>query len=207
MLNDIASATRSWPLVPYLIVLAAAAVEGEVAYVGAAMLVAAGRLNAIGVAACGAIGAAIGDQAYFYLCRGHVHRWLERHPPIAERAAPLVALVRRRDWLMVLLIRFTPGLRIAIAVACACANVSPRRFTIINFLSAIVWAVSLMALVGSYGPRFLARFGLDGWKGGLVTSVSIIGLFILLGAWERRAISRTADRALRTLEPTSSKGT
>jgi membrane protein DedA with SNARE-associated domain len=89
---------------------------------------------------------------------------------------------------MVFLIRFTPGLRIAIAVACACAGVPARRFTVINFLSAVAWAVSLLALVGNYGPRVLARFGLGGWQGGLLTGVIVIVLFVLLGALERRAI-------------------
>lgn len=173
---------------PYAIVLAAAAIEGEVAYIAAATLVAAGRLDAIGVCLCGATGAAIGDQAYFYLCRGRLHSWLARYPAIRRKAAPLVEKVRRHDWLMVLLIRFAPGLRIAIAVACAWADVPARRFTVLNFLSALVWAVSLVILVGWFGPTYLAQFGLEGWKGAMVTGAAVIGLFALIGVLERRRI-------------------
>ncbi len=181
------------PAWPYVVVLVAAAVEGEVAYIGAATLVAAGQLSAVLVCASGAIGAAIGDQAYFYLCRGRLQSWLERHPALRSRAAPLVDRVRRHDWLMVLLIRFAPGLRIAIAVACAWADVPPRRFTLLNLFSAIVWATALMVLVGWLGPTYLATFGLQGWQAGALTGVVLIGLFVLLGLFERRTIERGSD--------------
>jgi membrane protein DedA with SNARE-associated domain len=178
------------PVWPYLVVLVAAAVEGEVAYIGAATLVAAGQLNAVAVCLSGAVGAAIGDQAYFYLCRGRLQAWLQKYPAVRSRAAPLVDRVRRHDWLMVLLIRFAPGLRIAIAVACAWADVPPRRFTLLNLLSAIVWAAALMVLVGWLGPTYLATFGLHGWQAAALTGVVLIGLFVLLGMFERRTIER-----------------
>jgi membrane protein DedA with SNARE-associated domain len=178
------------PAWPYLVVLVAAAVEGEVAYIGAATLVAAGQLNAVAVCLSGAVGAAIGDQAYFYLCRGRLQSWLQRYPAVRAKAAPLVDRVRRHDWLMVLLIRFAPGLRIAIAVACAWADVPPRRFTLLNLLSAIVWAAALMLLVGWLGPTYLATFGLKGWQAAALTGGLLIGLFVLLGMLERRAMER-----------------
>lgn len=193
MLTDLIPSSAQYGLLPYAIVLVAAAVEGEVAFIAAATLVAMGRLNAFGVCACGAVGAAIGDQVYFYACRGRLQRWLEKYPAIERKAAPLVERVRRHDWLMVLMIRFAPGLRIAIAVACAWADVSPRRFTALNFLSAVVWAIALVILVGWFGPTYLAQFGLDGWKGAVATGVVVIGLFALLGRHERRVMERTTS--------------
>ena len=67
------------PLV-YLAILLAAAVEGEVAYVAAAALVAHGVLDPAGVIVAGTFGAAIGDQFYFYLLRGRLARWVARFP-------------------------------------------------------------------------------------------------------------------------------
>lgn len=183
------------PAWPYLVVLIAAAVEGEVAYIGAATLVAAGQLSAAGVCVAGAVGAAIGDQAYFYLCRGRLQQWLHRHEAIRRRAAPLVDRVRRHDWLMVFLIRFAPGLRIAIAVACAWAGVPARRFTLINFASAVVWAVALVLLVGEYGPAFFDRFGVHGWQAAALTGVLLIALFALIAMFERRSMGRVATDA------------
>jgi membrane protein DedA with SNARE-associated domain len=177
-------------LLPYYGVMIAAIVEGEIAYIGAAALVAQGHLHPVGVLVSGAVGAAIGDQAYFYAFRGRLPRWLARYPSLQQRAAPLVDRVRRHDSLMVLLIRFAPGLRIAIAAACAWADVSPRKFSVLNLLSAFVWAFALLALVGWFGPTYLARYGLGGWKGALVMGLAVLALLKALGSYERRAMER-----------------
>jgi membrane protein DedA with SNARE-associated domain len=181
---------RLTDLWPYVGVLIAAAVEGEVTYVGAATLVAAGQLNAVGVFLSGALGAAFGDQAFFYLLRGRLPQWVARYPSLQQRTAPLVARVQRRDWLMVLLIRFAPGLRIAIAAACAWADVPPRKFSALNLLSALVWAFALLVLIGWFGPTYLTRFGLEGWKGALVIGIAAIALLKVFGSYERRAMER-----------------
>jgi membrane protein DedA with SNARE-associated domain len=177
-------------LLPYCGVLVAAIVEGEIAYIGAATLVAQGQLNPVGVLVSGAVGAAIGDQAYFYAFRGRLLRWLARYPSLQQRAAPLVGRVRRHDSLMVLLIRFAPGLRIAIAAACAWVDVSPLKFSVLNLLSAFVWAFVLLALVGWFGPIYLSQYGLGGWKGGLVIGLAVLGALKVLGSYERRAMER-----------------
>jgi undecaprenyl-diphosphatase len=181
----------SWAvLLPYSGILLAAIVEGEIAFITAAALVAQGRLSPIGVLVSGALGAAIGDQTYFYLFRGRLPRWIARYPSIARKAAPLVERVRRHASLMVLLIRFAPGLRIALASACAWVEVPPLRFSLLNLLAAFIWASTLLLLVGWLGPTFLARFGLGGWKGAVVVGVIVMGLFSLLGTQERRVLER-----------------
>src|SRR5258705_8536938 len=78
------------PLWPYWGVLTAAIVEGEIAYITAAVLVAHGQLNPMGVLVSGAVGAAAGDQIYFYLFRGRLRRWMARYPPPQPRPAPLL---------------------------------------------------------------------------------------------------------------------
>jgi membrane protein DedA with SNARE-associated domain len=180
-------------LLPYGVVLGAAIVEGEIAYIGAATLVTRGQLHPLGVLVSGALGAAIGDQAYFYAFRGRLPRWLARYPSLQQKAAPLVDRVRRHDSLMVLLIRFAPGLRIAIAAACAWVDVSPRKFSTLNLISAFVWASALLVLVAWFGPTYLARFGLEGWKGALAVGLAVLGLLKVLGMYERRAMQRAAS--------------
>jgi membrane-associated protein len=177
----------SGPLV-YVAIAAAAAVEGEIAYVAAAALVAQGVLNPLWVIVAGTIGAAVGDQAYFYVFRGRLAGWMARFPSLERKAAPLVTIVRRRATLMVLLIRFAPGLRVAIAAACAYVEVPPLRFSILNTATALVWAVIMLVLVGWLGPASLARFGLGGWKGALVMGAAIVVLFGILSRVERRAM-------------------
>jgi membrane protein DedA with SNARE-associated domain len=171
-------------------ILVAAIVEGEIAYIGAAALVAQGQLNPLGVLTAGTLGAAIGDQAYFYLFRGRLPRWVGRYPSLEQKTRPLVNRVRRHDSLMVLLIRFAPGMRIALAAACAWVDVSPLKFSVLNLISALAWAIALLVLVGWLGPTFLARYGLGGWKGALLIGAVVFGLFRVLGSYERRAMER-----------------
>jgi membrane protein DedA with SNARE-associated domain len=187
---DLAHLAGHSRLLPYGVVLIAAIVEGEIAYIGAAALVAHGQLSAAGVLVSGAIGAAIGDQVYFYAFRGRLPRWLARYPSLQRKAAPLLGRVRRHDALMVLLIRFAPGLRVAIAAACAWVDVSPLKFSLLNLISAFVWASTLLALVGWFGPTYLAQYGLGGWKGALVVGLAVFGLLKVLGSYERRAMER-----------------
>lgn len=175
-------------LLPYAGVLLAAIVEGEVAYIGASTLVAHGSLNPLGALVAGAFGASIGDQAYFYAFRGRLPRWIARFPALSQRAAPLVDRVRRHDSLMVLLIRFSPGLRIAIAAACAWVDVAPLKFSALNLLSAFAWAAALLVAVGWLGPAGLSRLGLGAWQAALLAGIALFALLKVFGAYERRAL-------------------
>ena len=179
-------------LLPYAAILVAAIVEGEVAYIAACALVAAGRLNPAGVVLAGALGAAVGDQAYFYLFRGRLPRWMARFPALERKTAPLIGMVRRRAMAMVLLIRFAPGLRVAIAAACASADVPPLRFSILNGIAAVIWAVGLLVVVGWAGPAGLARFGLGGWRGALLAGLLVLVVFTVLGRYERARVGNAA---------------
>ena len=175
-------------LLPYAGIFFAAIVEGEVAYIGAAALVAEGRLHPLAVLVAGAVGASIGDQTYFYIFRGRLPRWLARFPSLQEKTAPLIERVRRHAALMVLLIRFAPGLRIALAAACAAVEVPPATFSVFDALSSLVWASALLILVAWFGPTYLAQFGLNGWKGALAIGLVILGVCKALGSCERRVI-------------------
>ena len=175
----------------YLAIYLAAIVEGELLFIAASVLVASGQLHYLAVLVAGALGATIGDQAYFYLFRGCVPRWLTRYPSLQQNVAPLIGRVRRHDSLMVLLIRFAPGLRIALAAACAAANVPARKFSTLSLISAFIWATALLALVAWLGPTYLAQYGLGGWRGALAAGLVILVMFRVLALYERRAIERT----------------
>ena len=185
------------PLV-YLGIVAAAMVEGEVTYVAASALVAEGQLNALAVVLAGAAGAAMGDQFYFYLLRRRLTRWVGRFPAISRRTQRLTGVVKRHQTAMVLLIRFVPGLRIALAAACAYLDVNPLRFSLLNAAAALVWALALLGTVAYAGPAYLSRVGLSGWKGAVVSGVVIITVLHILGRIERRHIT-APDNAGRTL--------
>jgi membrane protein DedA with SNARE-associated domain len=171
----------------YVGIFIAAAVEGEVAYVLAATLVGQRHLNPVGVVVAGAAGAALGDQFYFYLLRGRLRRWLDRYDSIARRGRTLVSQVRRHEVPMVLMIRFAPGLRIALAAACAYAGVGAVRFSVLNTVASVAWAVGVLALVAWVGPTYLTALGISGWWSALAPAVLIVIVFHIVGRVERRA--------------------
>jgi membrane protein DedA with SNARE-associated domain len=162
----------------YAGIFLAAAVEGEIVFVAAAVLVAAGKLNAVAVGISGALGAATGDQLFFYALRGRLAGWLTRIRPLAARRESIVARVRRHQTLMIAVIRFAPGLRIAITAACAYADVSAVRFSVLNLVSAFAWAAVLLTIVSRAGPGLLQHAGITG-----IWSAVIPGLLLVAFIW------------------------
>ena len=176
----------AWPGgLAYVAVFLAALIEGEIFFVAAAVLAGQGALNPFGVVAAGTLGAATGDQIPFYLLRWHVRSWLDRIPAVRRVSGTLIGAVRRRRALLPFLIRFAPGLRIAISSACAYADVPPLIFSTCSVLGALVWATCIVVVVGWLGPEFLSRLGISGWWAIFVPALVFLILLKAIG-WENR---------------------
>src|SRR5437867_1834064 len=139
----------------YVAVFVAAVVEGEIVLIAASVLVGLDQLNPTAVWIAGALGGAAGDQFYYFALRGRLQAWLARWPWVVRRQDEVVARVRKHQTLMILACRFLPGLRIAIPVACAYAEVPPIRFALLDLISAIGWAGGVMLVVAWAGPQAL----------------------------------------------------
>ncbi len=189
--NHLVQLTDAQGAIAYLVVLFAAMLEGEVIFVTAAGLVSRGQLDAVGVALAGAVGASIGDQFFFYALRGRLRRWLNRFPNIARQGERLTRRVRRNETLMVIAIRFSPGLRIALSAACAYAGVPALKFSLLNGACALVWAAGLLGVVAWLGPSVLARFGISGWWAVLIPAILVIVIFRWIGHEEKEHLERT----------------
>jgi membrane protein DedA with SNARE-associated domain len=174
----------------YAAIYLAAIVEGEAVFVAASVLVASGHLARLPVLMAGALGAATGDQMYFYALRGRLAGWLARVRPIASRQSAIVARVHRHRSLMILAVRFAPGLRITIAAACAYARVPRVQFSVLNLIAAFAWAASLLALVSHVGPGALECVGVRGLWGAIVPAV----LIVLFGWWLGRDLREEGER-------------
>jgi undecaprenyl-diphosphatase len=172
----------------YLPIVFFAIVEGEIYYSKVCADAAAGKLNWIAVWCAGAIGGAAGDQIWFYLLRGRIH-WLDRYPRLGKYRDAVSARVHEHESLMVLIGRFLPGLRTAIPIACAYANVPPLKFSSLNLVSAFAWAGAIMLFVTT-GSATLSAFGLDAWWGPFVPAV----LVILFFRWLARPTPQRAPR-------------
>jgi len=181
-----------WPGgLAYVVVFLAALIEGEVVFVAAATLAGQGSLDPLGVVAAGTLGAAAGDQIPFYLLRYRVRSWLDRLPAMRRVSGRLIVAVSRRGALLSFLIRFAPGLRIAIASACAYADVPPLIFSTCSVLGALVWATCIVGVVGWLGPEFLSRRGLSGWWAILVPALILLSLLKATAWSSRRGVDKS----------------
>jgi len=170
----------------YLVVFVAAALEGEVTFVSACILVGQGKLSAAGVVLAAAFGGSLGDQLYFFALRGRLSSWLGRFRRVAERRQEVIAQVNRYSTRMILASRFLPGLRIAIPAACAYAEISPFKFMPLSLLSGFAWATSLTIFVSYLGPQALAWLGFGTWFNALIPVLLVLGFAF----WISRSFSQ-----------------
>lgn len=177
----------------YPLIAVAAFLEGEVVFIGAAALVSEGVLGALPVLLWGALGATAGDQLVFYALRGRARRWLDRWPKIEKIGRKFAPRVRKREVFAIFVIRFAPGLRIAIAAACAYAGVPAVKFTVLSVLSSLTWAAVLLGLVAYVGPTALDRLGLHSWMAAIITGVVIIAAFAWRGRRNRDTLESDAN--------------
>ncbi len=168
---NLADWTGPWA---YLLVFVATIIEGEVVFVGAAVLVHLGQLDALGVYVAAALGGSVGDQLYFYALRGRLRGWLDRFPTWSRRRDRIIHRVRHNASAMILACRFLPGLRVAIPAACAYADVPAGRFTTLSLLSSLAWAGLVMGVITWLGPASFAELGLKGWWTPLVPAALVI---------------------------------
>ena len=164
-------------ITPYIGILVAAAVEGEVVYAGAVVMATLGRLNPFGVLISGSIGGWAGDQFYYYAARGRLSEWLNKFSKIAGRRLAIQGRMHQHATKLILALRFLPGLRIAIPLACAYAGVPALRFSGLSFISAIGWASAIMFVIRWLGPTSLAALGIKAWWAPAIPAVIVVLFF------------------------------
>src|SRR5215813_9168792 len=168
---------------PYVGILAAAAIEGEVVYAGAVVMATLGRLDPLAVLLSGSIGGWAGDQFWFYAARGRLSSWADKFEKIARRRRVIEARMERHATKFILSIRFLLGLRIAIPLACAYVGISSVHFSSFSFISALGWAGAIMLIIQRLGPTSLSALGIEAWWTPAIPAV----LVVLFFRWLSRA--------------------
>jgi membrane protein DedA with SNARE-associated domain len=162
---------------PYFGVLFAAAVEGEVVYVAAVVAASLGKLNPVAVLLSGSVGGWAGDQFWYYAARGPLSSWMNRFENVARRRMAVQDRMHRHATKLILAVRFLPGLRIAIPVACAYSGIAAVRFSSLSFLSALAWAAAIMVLVLQLGPTSMAALGIKAWWAPIIPAAIVVLFF------------------------------
>lgn len=174
----------------YLFVFIGSLIEGETAVVLSGLAAHRGYMDLFGVIGVATVGATLGTQVWFHLGRAQGHSLLEKRPQWRESVQRFEALLERWDVLIILGFRFFYGVRTVGAVVMGTSGVSVGKFTVLNFVGALVWS----ALVAS-GGYFLGK-AMEAILGSIASYEEWIFLALLIlaigfggwHAWRRRRL-------------------
>jgi len=138
----------------YLAVFIGCFLEGETVLVLAGFAAHMGYMSLPWVMTTAALAGFCGDQAAFFAGRRYGPRLLAWSPRLAAAQPVILAKLSRHANLMVFMLRFAWGLRIASPIVIGASGLPVARFAPPNLAGAIVWAI----VVGGLGYVFGAAF-------------------------------------------------
>lgn len=175
---------EDWGSLAYLGVFLWAFLEGETFVIAAAAVGSAtGLIDPWFLMLSAWFGSFCGDQCWFYLGWKFGPRLLERMPKARKHFERASVLLHRYGAYFILSFRFLYGIRNVAAAACGMAGLSYRRFAILNFIGAGVWAASFVA-AGWFLGAWLGAENIFWAIGGI--AFSVVGFFLARWWWRRR---------------------
>ena len=132
----------------YIILFVWSIFEGETGLVMAGVLSHTGDMNLWLAILVAALGGFIGDQIYFYLGRLNKKWVLKEFKAHRRKFAKARLLLRKYGGWVIFVQRFIYGMRTIIPMTIGLSGYDAKKFAIINFFSAIIWAS--LTIIPSY---------------------------------------------------------
>ncbi len=175
----------------YLAILVGTFLEGETILVLGGLAAHLGFLELQWVIVSAFAGSFFGDQLYFYIGRHYGPRIIAKRLSWQANAEKVYKHLRRHQDFLILTFRFYYGLRNVTPFAIGASQVSRVRFFTLNFIGAVVWAITLGGLGYLFGEAFrlfLDDFHQKGlWVLGALVVVGVLVWLITLLHSRRRA--------------------
>ncbi len=196
--------THYGPFAAYAVTFLWTLLEGETVVIFAGYFAHKGALNIYGLVTVAWVGSFLGDQLYFFLGRRYGQRLLTRFPRWQPGVSRALSLLESYNTAFILSFRFIYGVRNFSSIAIGMSPLRWRRFLILNFISAGLWANSF----AWFGYFFASVFGRkELGKAGLFVSLGALGLFLFIVWLLITTSKRRAKRQERLLKKTGgSKG-
>jgi membrane protein DedA with SNARE-associated domain len=160
----------------YLITFGWTFVEGETFVIFAASFAAQGLLDPVILLICAWLGSFAGDQLYFYIGRRYGGLLLKRYPRWRPGVDMALGFLRRYSTGFIFSFRFTYGVRNFSSFAMGMSGLIWRRFFVLNFIAAGIWAVVFVGAGYLLGNIFGAALREVADSFGLV----LLGLFAFM---------------------------
>ena len=139
----------------YIILFVWSIFEGETGLVMAGILSYTGSMNLGLSIIVAALGGFLGDQIYFYLGKINKKWILEEFKAHKRKFARARLLIKKFGAWVIFLQRFIYGMRTIIPMTIGLSGYDPKKFAIINFFSAIVWASVTIIPSYFFGDKLL----------------------------------------------------
>jgi membrane protein DedA with SNARE-associated domain len=162
----------------YAIVFLWTFLEGETVVIFAGFAAAQGLVDPLPLLVAASLGSFAGDQFYFWIARNFGVTLLDRFPRWRHGVDGALGWLERYDAGFILSFRFIYGVRNFSSFALGLSAVRWNRFLRLNFLAAVLWAATFVALGYFLGHAFRAMLG------DLARSFSLVmlGVFVAIGA-------------------------
>ena len=132
----------------YIILFFWSIAEGETGLVMAGVLSHTGDMHLIGSIIVAALGGFVGDQIYYYLGKWNKKWVLEELHSHRTKFARARLLLRKYGLWVIFIQRFIYGMRTIIPMAIGISGYDPKKYAIINLISAFIWAS--LTIIPSY---------------------------------------------------------
>lgn len=176
----------------YLVILVWTFLEGETIVIIAGALADTIGLKPWLIAVCAFCGSFLSDQVMFSLGKYKGTTVLRYFPKVEQKMDKAAAMFKKYDVALILGFRFVYGVRNIVPIMLGISGVSHRKFLLLNFIGASIWAITF-----AYGGYFAGQAFIQ-----LMHQVGhgilyvVLGLILVgVGIWFVRS-RRAAQRAL-----------
>lgn len=156
----------------YYAVLVGTLLEGETILVLAAVAAHQGYLHLPVLLPVAVAGAILGDQFFYYMGRLYGNTLVTRFPSLSARAAKVENMIARHHAPVIVVLRFTYGLRIAGPMMVGMSAVTPIQFTLWNSLGSVLWAALIISVGYAFGDALQ-------WLIGSIRKLELLVLAVL----------------------------
>ncbi len=130
--------------------------EGELALILGGIFAHEGHVNLAAIIFVAGCGGFAGDQVYFYIGRCFKSRIQKRLRKQRRKFALAHLLLKHRGSVVIFIQRYMYGFRTVIPMSIGLTRYSARKFAVINFISAQIWAAITILLAWHFGQQIWA---------------------------------------------------
>lgn len=171
----------------YLFLFVGTFLEGETIVIIAGVMASDGLLELKPLILAAFCGTFLSDQLFFYFGRWKGRAFVAARPKWQVKVLRIQPTIEKYQNFIILGFRFVYGLRNVTPLVLGLSGVNPFRYLLLNFLGAVIWAISFGTggyLLGHAAKPFFA--GMHKYQGFIYAGIAAIALIF----WIRRSVRK-----------------